>query len=63
MVRRPDDADYGFALGDVLYPIFSTDVVLGTALVIWVLTALVSFLPTRRITAVAPTDALRGRVF
>jgi ABC-type lipoprotein release transport system permease subunit len=55
--------DYGFALGDVLYPVFSADVVVGTALVIWVLTALVSYLPTRRIVRVNPTDALRGRVF
>ena len=35
----------------------------ATALIILVLAALVSFLPTRRITRVAPTDALRGRVF
>lgn len=55
--------DYGFALGDVLYPVFSADVVLGTTVVIWLLTALVSYLPTRRITRVNPTDALRGRVF
>jgi ABC-type lipoprotein release transport system permease subunit len=55
--------DYGFALGDVLYPVFSADVVVGTALVIWSLTALVSYLPTRRIARVNPTDALRGRVF
>ncbi len=55
--------DYGFALGDVLYPIFSADVVIGTGLVVWVLTALASYLPTRRIARVNPTDALRGRVF
>lgn len=55
--------DYGFALGDVLYPVFSVDVVVGTGLIVWVLTALVSYLPTRRITRVNPTDALRGRVF
>jgi ABC-type lipoprotein release transport system permease subunit len=55
--------DYGYALGEVLYPVFSADVVAGTAVVIWVLTALVSYLPTRRIARVSPTDALRGRVF
>jgi ABC-type lipoprotein release transport system permease subunit len=62
--KLPETTDsYGFALGDVLYPIFSADVVIGTGLVIWALTALVSYLPTRRIARVNPTDALRGRVF
>ena len=62
--RLPEATDsYGYALGDVLYPIFSLDVVLGTGLVIWVLIAVVSYLPTRRIARVRPTDALRGRVF
>mgnify|MGYP001814168353 CR=1 FL=1 len=62
--RLPETTDaYGYALGDVLFPRFGGDVVTGTALVILVLAALVSFLPTRRISRVAPTDALRGRVF
>jgi len=60
----PETTDsYGFAIGDVLYPVFSADVVLGTALVILVLTAVVSFLPARRIARVEPTLALRGKVF
>jgi putative ABC transport system permease protein len=62
--KLPEATDsYGYALGDVLYPIFSPDVVLGTGLVVWVLIAVVSYLPTRRIARVRPTDALRGRVF
>jgi ABC-type lipoprotein release transport system permease subunit len=62
--RLPETTDsYGYALGDVLYPIFSGDVILETALIILILAAVVSFLPTRRITSVAPTDALRGRVY
>jgi putative ABC transport system permease protein len=60
----PETTDsYGFAIGDVLYPIFSIDVVLGTGIVVLLLTALVSFLPTRRISRVDPTQALRGKVF
>jgi ABC-type lipoprotein release transport system permease subunit len=62
--RLPETTDsYGFAIGDVLYPVFSADVVLGTGLVILVLTAVVSFLPARRIARVEPTLALRGKVF
>jgi ABC-type antimicrobial peptide transport system permease subunit len=60
----PEATDsYGFALGDVLYPVFAADVVVSTVLVVLALTALVSYLPTRRIAHVEPTDALRGRVF
>jgi len=60
----PETTDsYGYALGEVLYPVYGRDVVLETALIILVLAAIVSFLPTRRILSVAPTDALRGRVF
>jgi ABC-type lipoprotein release transport system permease subunit len=60
----PETTDsYGFAIGDVLYPIFSTDVVLGTGVIVMLLIALVSFLPTRRIARVEPTLALRGKVF
>lgn len=62
--KLPEATDsYGYALGDVLYPVFSADVVLGTGLIVWALTAVVSYLPTRRIVRVRPTDALRGRVF
>ena len=42
---------------------FIVHVVAGQAHVVLGLAALVSFLPTRRISRVAPTDALRGRVF
>jgi len=62
--QLPETTDsYGYALGEVLYPVFSGDVVCETALIILLMAAVVSFLPTRRITSVAPTDALRGRVF
>jgi ABC-type lipoprotein release transport system permease subunit len=62
--RLPETTDsYGFAIGDVLYPVFSADVVLVTGAIVLVLTAFVSVLPTRRIARVEPTQALRGKVF
>jgi putative ABC transport system permease protein len=60
----PETTDaYGYALGEVLYPRYGGDVMVGTSLVILLLAALVSYWPTRRITRVVATDALRGRVF
>jgi putative ABC transport system permease protein len=53
---------YGFAIGEKLYPSFSLVLVLGTTLLVLLITTLVSFLPTRRIARLKPTDALRGRM-
>jgi putative ABC transport system permease protein len=53
---------YGFALGSTLYPYYSPRLVTGTMLVLLVVTTVVSYLPTRRIASVEPTDALRGRL-
>lgn len=60
--RLSETADsYGYALGDTLYPVYSPDVLLQTGVVLLLVTALVSWLPTRKIAALTPTEALRGR--
>lgn len=58
----PTAADsVGFALGDRLFPTYSAGLVVGTTLLVLVVTTIVSFLPTRKIAHLKPTDALRGR--
>jgi ABC-type lipoprotein release transport system permease subunit len=52
---------YGYALGDTLYPVYSPDVLLRTGVLLLAVTALVSWIPTRRISRLTPTEALRGR--
>jgi putative ABC transport system permease protein len=52
---------YGFALGERLFPSYSVRLVVATTLLVLVTTAIVSFIPTRRIATLKPTDALRGR--
>lgn len=54
--------DYGFALGSTLYPYYSPRLLAFTAVVLNAVTIAVSYLPTRRIAALEPTDALRGRL-
>ena len=54
--------DYGFALGSTLYPYYSPRLVAFTVLVLNAVTTVVSYLPTRRIASLEPTDALRGRL-
>lgn len=54
--------DYGFALGSTLYPYYSPRLVVVTMAVLLAVTAAVSYLPTRKIAVLEPTDALRGRL-
>lgn len=59
----PETTDrYGFAIGEVLYPRYGPLLVLGTTLIVLAVTTVVSYLPTRRIARLKPTDALRGRL-
>jgi len=59
----PGDTDsYGFAIGERLFPSYGAGLVVGTTLVVLLTTTVVSFLPTRRIAKLKPTDALRGRM-
>lgn len=53
--------DYGYAFSEKLFPVYSAGLVLGTTLLVLVVVTIVSFLPTRRIAKLKPTDALRGR--
>ncbi len=58
----PADTDsYGFAIGERLFPSYSIGLVAATAALVLLTTTVVSFLPTRRIAKLKPTDALRGR--
>ena len=52
----------GFSIGDRMFPRYSTFLVLGTTALVFVVTAIVSYLPTRRIAKLQPTEALRGRL-
>jgi len=53
---------YGFALGEKLYPVFTLGIVAGTTILVFIATTVVSYLPTRQISKLEPTEALRGRV-
>jgi len=52
---------FGFAIGEKLFPAYSPALVVGTTLLVCLVTTIVSYLPTRKIADLKPTDALRGR--
>jgi putative ABC transport system permease protein len=54
--------DFGMALGEALFPVYGTGLVIGTTILILLVTTIVSFLPTRKIAKLKPTDALRGKM-
>lgn len=59
----PEATDsYGFALGERLFPTYGAGLVIGTTVLILLVTTIVSFLPTRKIAKLKPTDALRGKL-
>lgn len=51
---------FGFAMGEALFPVYSLGLIVGSTLLVLTVTVIVSFLPTRKIAKLKPTDALRG---
>lgn len=55
-------ADFGIPMGDTMYALISPGLVVGTVLFIFIVTAIVSYLPARKIARMNPTEAIRGRI-
>jgi putative ABC transport system permease protein len=53
---------YGMAIGEKLYPLFSVTLVAGTTVLVLIIVTIVSYMPTRSIARLKPTDALRGKM-
>ena len=54
--------DFGIAMSSTLYPSYGLKLVIGTTLLVLITVTFVSFLPTRKISKLKPTDALRGKL-
>ena len=58
-----DAKEWGLSgLDDALYPVYGWKLVVGTIIIVLITVTIVSFLPTRRIAKLKPTDALRGKM-
>ncbi|HNY92929.1 MAG TPA: FtsX-like permease family protein, partial [bacterium] len=61
-ISMPEVADAtGMTIGDKMLPVYSAGMVLFSVAVVILSTAIVSYLPARRIARLKPTEALRGR--
>ncbi len=56
------NTDYGLAMADKIFPVYSAGLVAGTVVLILLTTTLVSYLPSRKIAKMKPTEALRGKL-
>jgi len=56
-----EGSDYGIAVPEVIYPVYSLKLVLTTILIVFLMTTIVSYWPSRKIARMRPTDALRGK--
>ena len=57
-----DTSDFGMAIAETLYPVYSASLVVSTVLIILLTTTLVSFWPSKKIAKMNPTEALRGKL-
>jgi len=56
------DGSMGLIVEKYLIPVYSVGLVLTTTIVVSIIVLIVSYLPSRRIARMKPTDALRGKV-
>jgi ABC-type lipoprotein release transport system permease subunit len=54
--------EYGLAMADKIFPAYSLGLVVTTIFLIMITTTIVSYLPSRRIAKMKPTEALRGKL-
>lgn len=57
-----DTSEFGMAIAQTLYPVYSIGLILSTILLVLISTAIVSYLPSRKIAKMNPTEALRGKL-
>ncbi|NPV13975.1 ABC transporter permease [candidate division WOR-3 bacterium] len=60
-LAMPGGNQWGFALEERMYPAWTAGLILGTTILVLITATFVSYLPTRRILKLKPTDALRGK--
>jgi ABC-type lipoprotein release transport system permease subunit len=54
--------EFGVSMAEKIYPVYSLGLILSTVAIIIITTVLVSYWPSRKISKMKPTDALRGKI-
>ncbi len=61
-IGLPQVSQQLFSIGAKLYPTYGVKLFIGTSLILLISVIVVSYLPTRRISKLDPTEALRGKL-
>lgn len=62
-IPMPQSTDaYGLAIADRIIPAYSIAAILSTVLMVVVSATVVSYLPSRKIAKMLPTEALKGNI-
>jgi ABC-type lipoprotein release transport system permease subunit len=54
--------DYGLTIAERIYPVFSIQLIVGVSLLVFITATVISYLPTRKIAKMNPTEAIRGKI-
>lgn len=57
-----DASEMGVPMADTMYATITPGLVIGTMIFILIVTAIVSYIPARKISKMKPTDAIRGKI-
>ena len=57
-----DSSDMGMTMAQTMFPYYSGGLILGTIVVVFLTTTVVSYWPSRKIAKMNPTQALRGKI-
>ena len=52
----------GITIAETIYPAYSLALIVSTTLIVLIVTTIVTFLPTHRVSKMKPTDAIRGKI-
>lgn len=62
-IGMPEGTDeFGLAAAERIFPYYSLALVLGSIVLVMIVTTIVSYMPSRKISGMNPTDAIRGRI-
>jgi putative ABC transport system permease protein len=62
-IAMPKSAEgYGFTMAEKIYPVYGAGTIIIMAVIIMLATTIVSYIPSRKIAKMRPTEALRGKV-
>ena len=54
--------DYGLTIAERIYPVFSIQLIIGVTLLVFIAATIISYIPTRKIAKMNPTEAIRGKI-